>query len=138
MEDSAYPKGCFKDPNQVFSVLKALNHQRLTPRLCDVVLRIFDTQIYAHACVLAAASPYFDEIFGEHDGLRVFCPKTPQIIEIQIDGLADPAYRVAVEKVVAYMYTSEIYLESGMLTQVQEIAKIMQLNDVLGRYSNPS
>lgn len=132
MESMGADNAIFSDNNHIYTAMEMLNKQRLSSKLCDVVLRVFDIQISAHACVLAAASPYFDELFYDQDHVRQFCPKTPQVIEIQIDGQTDPAYKSAVEKVVNFMYTSEIELEHYVLSQVLEIARIMRMSSVIG------
>lgn len=124
--------GQFQDSKQVFSVLEALNKQRLSSKLCDVILKIADDQIFAHSNILASASPYFDSLFSGQDLPRAFSQKTPQIIEIHIDGPTDPAYKIAVHKVVDYMYTSHILLDDDVLTQVLEISRIMQMDNIIG------
>ena len=128
----------YKDRKQIFSILEELNKQRLSTKLCDVILRISGVEIYAHSNVLAAASPYFDTLFGGHELPRVFSQKSPQIVEIIIAGPVDPGYGEAVQKVVDFMYTSQIHLRDTILTQVTEIAKIMQMGTIIGIYLNDS
>lgn len=133
MEATETSVRCFKDCKQILTVLEALNHQRLSSKLCDVILKISDEQIYAHSNILAAASPYFDSLFGSHDLPRAFSQKLPQIIEIHIDGPADPTYKKAVQKVVDFMYTSRIELDPGIVIQVLEIARIMEMTNIIGK-----
>ncbi|KAL4235324.1 hypothetical protein ACF0H5_006959 [Mactra antiquata] len=124
--------GEFRDSNLIFSVLEALNKQRDSSKLCDVILKISDVQIYAHSNVLASASPYFNKFFCDQELPRAFSEKCPQIIEIQIDGQNDAGYANAVNKVVDFMYTSYIKLDVDCLSHVLEIAQIMQMNNVIG------
>ncbi|KAJ8302416.1 hypothetical protein KUTeg_018812 [Tegillarca granosa] len=123
----------FEHENQISSILDNLNEQRIASRFCDVILRVCGEQIFAHSNVLAAASPYFGSFLGQGQDLpRAFSQKTPQIIEIHIDGSeGDSGYGDAVRKVVDFMYTSKIELAYGILTQVMEIAKIMQMDMII-------
>ncbi|KAK3579167.1 hypothetical protein CHS0354_022702 [Potamilus streckersoni] len=123
----------FFDNNQVSRVLKKLHEQRSLFQFCDVILRVCSVQIFAHSNVLAAASPYFASLFGHnHELPRAFSQKMPQIIEIHIDGNeGDGGYSEAVRKVVDFMYTSSIELSFTTLTQVMEIARIMQMTKIM-------
>ncbi|OWF37938.1 zinc finger protein-like [Mizuhopecten yessoensis] len=126
-------KASFGDENQLSSILSELNAQRNVSRFCDVILKVCGDQIFAHSNVLAAASPYFASFLGLGQDLpRAFSQKTPQIIEIHIDGSeGDSGYGDAVHRVVDYMYTSNIQLNYNVLTPVLEIAKIMQMSKIL-------
>lgn len=125
--------GDFFDPDQTRRTLLALNDQRNLSQFCDVVLRVLNTQIYAHSNVLAAASPYFESFLGVGaDCPRMFSQKHPQIIEIHIDTKdEDSGYGEAVSKVVEFMYTSRITLTPTLVFQVVEIGKIMQMDKLL-------
>lgn len=123
----------FHDSQSVSSILNILHEQRNTCRFCDVILRVCDEEIYAHSNVLAATSPYFGLILGQGQDLpRAFSQMAPQIIDIRIDGSqGDCGYGEAVGKVVDYMYTRSIKLSSAILIPVMEIAKIMQMDQIL-------
>ncbi|XP_070186546.1 uncharacterized protein [Littorina saxatilis] len=123
----------FRDTDQTNRVLSILNEQRATSRFCDVILKVRDEHIYAHSNVLAAASPYFGSFLGLGlDSPRAFCEKSPQVIEIQIDGAdAGNGYGDAVRHVVEYMYTRSLELNSVIISQIAEIARIMQVHRVL-------
>ncbi|XP_067652357.1 myoneurin-like [Haliotis asinina] len=125
VEDSA----SLVDKHRLEGILKALHDQRTASRFCDVLLRVCGEEIFAHSNVLAAASPYFGSFLGQGQDLpRAFSQKTPQVIEIHIDGSdGDSGYGEAVRKVVDFMYTSNICLNLRILTQVLEISKIMQM-----------
>ncbi|XP_041375861.1 zinc finger protein 235-like [Gigantopelta aegis] len=127
------PTGRFQDVELEKNILLALNEQRNSSRFCDVVLRVSGEQIYAHSNVLAAASPYFGSFLGQGEDIpRAFSQKNPQIIEILIDGSGDEhTYGEAVGRVVDFMYTSTIELTAQILTQVLEIAKIMQMKKII-------
>lgn len=126
-------KASFGEENQLLAIFTALNAQRSVSRFCDVILKVCDDQIFAHSNVLAATSPYFASFLGLGQDLpRAFSQKTPQIIEIHIDGSeGDSDYGDAVRKVVDYMYTSTINLNYNVLIPVLEIAKIMQMDKIL-------
>ncbi|XP_052062708.1 zinc finger protein ZFP2-like [Mytilus californianus] len=123
----------FSCENQYKSVIELLNDQRKARRFCDVILRVGKEQFYAHSNVLAATSPYFGAFLGQgQDHPRAFSQKTPQVIEIHIDGDCDNhGFTTAVSLVLDYMYSSNITLDSNYLVQVVEIAKIMQMEKVL-------
>ncbi|GFO06118.1 Zinc finger and BTB domain-containing protein 24 [Plakobranchus ocellatus] len=126
--------GYFRDPDFVKRTLLALNDQRNFSHFCDVILKVCDTQIFAHSNVLAAASPYFRSFLGTGaDFPRAFSQKVPQIIEIHIDTTdGDNGYGEAVTKIIDYMYTSQITLTSTVISQIMEISKIMQMETLLG------
>ncbi|GAB1603300.1 zinc finger protein 502-like [Argonauta hians] len=125
----------FIDKNMKNSIMTKLQEQRKVSRFCDIIFKVCDEEIFAHSNVLAAASPYFASFLGTGQDLpRVFSQNTPQIIEIHIDGASscnNSGYGVAVRKVVDFMYTSIIELSLGVLAQVVEIAKILQMDGVL-------
>ena len=123
----------FRDTDQTNRILSILNEQRATSRFCDVILKVREDHIFAHSNVLAAASPYFGSFLGlGSDQPRAFCEKTPQVIEIQIDGAdAGSGYGDAVRHVVEYMYTCSLELNSVIISQIAEIARIMQIQRVL-------
>lgn len=127
--------GNFHDPALFQKSFTALNDQRVLSRFCDVVLKVCNTEIYAHSNVLAAASPYFNSFLGVGaDSSRTFCQNQPQIIEIHIDSVlsdGDGGYGEAVSKVVDYMYTSHITLTTTLVCQVIEICKIMLMDKLL-------
>ncbi|KAK3754080.1 hypothetical protein RRG08_024157 [Elysia crispata] len=133
MAQSSTPTGLFYDPKIIKRTLLALNEQRDMSQFCDVILKVCDTQIFAHSNVLAAASPYFGSFLGTGtDFPRFFSQKVPQIIEIHIDTKdGDDGYGEAVRKVIEYMYTSQITLTSSLISQIVEISKIMQMEALL-------
>lgn len=135
MEGPGERKAIFRNDSQMSSILEALHAQRDTCRFCDVLLRVCGEEIYAHSNVLAAASGYFGCLLGHGaDSPRGFSQKSPQVIEIHIDGLGsgvNGGYGEAVRKVIDFMYTSSIELSDTIIKQVVEIAKIMQMDKIL-------
>uniref|UniRef100_A0A8C7YN19 BTB domain-containing protein n=1 Tax=Oryzias sinensis TaxID=183150 RepID=A0A8C7YN19_9TELE len=58
--------------NSSQSVLEALRTQRREGLFCDVTVRIHDASLRAHACVLAAGSPFFqDKLLLGHSEISV-------------------------------------------------------------------
>lgn len=137
MDSEGTRTSTFEDSEHISSILKILHNQRPHAKLCDVILKVSGETIYAHSNVLCAASPYFDALFcGGQDMPRAFSQKSPQIIEIHIDGDEKDGYIEAVQKIVDFMYTSVIVITPAVLSQIVEIAKIMQMENILGWYFN--
>lgn len=115
------------------SLLQQLFHQKNERIFCDVILRVGDKQIHAHSNVLSAASSYFGAFLGRGpDSPRAFCQKTPQIIEIMIEGSGEKSgYIEAVSLIVDFMYSGEIKLAPNVISQVNEMAKIMKMGKIL-------
>lgn len=133
MESDGTVTSVFEDSKHISSVLKILHSMRPYSKLCDVILKVSGEAIYAHSNVLCAASPYFDALFcGGQDMPRAFSQKSPQIIEIHIDGDEKAGYIEAVRRIVDFMYTSVIEISLPFLSQIVEIAKIMQMENILG------
>jgi len=62
------PEFNWEDKNFSKQTLIALNKMRKNKQFCDVILRIGKQDITAHRLVLAAASPYFAELFTSDRG----------------------------------------------------------------------
>ena len=124
----------YRNETAISLIIQMLNEQRSSSRFCDVVLKVANDNIYAHSNVLAAASPYFCSFLGMgQDNPRAFSQRLPQVIEIHIDGSdGSLGYGEAVRRVVEYMYTTQIVLSSSIYTQILEIAKIMQMEAIVG------
>ena len=121
----------FQDLDQYTLVLKALFNQKQKKAFCDVILKVCGKEIYAHSSVLAASSPYFSSFLGQ-DSPRQFSPRSPQVIEIQIDG-SEPNHRYedAVSTVVEFIYTGKMRVNKESVDQICEIARIMQMENVV-------
>ena len=137
MEAEEHFAGFYRDSTQIFSVLEALNKQRLKSELCDVTLKVFNTKITAHSCVLAAASPYFADLFCTQDQPRIFSQSNPQEIEIHVDveGVSTIPYVTAVSKIIEFMYTNALILEVGEIAEVLEMANVMDMKNVIGTHT---
>merc|ERR1712062_487790 len=89
-------------------ILEELYKQKCDAKFCDVIMKVCDTEIFAHSNVLAAASPYFHSFLSQ-DLPRVFSQRSPQVIEIQIDGTEPSAlFEEAVTSVVDFIYTGKM------------------------------
>ncbi|ELT93127.1 hypothetical protein CAPTEDRAFT_222192 [Capitella teleta] len=112
------------------SLTSALFQQKQAGVFCDVIMKVCDIEIYAHSNVLAACSPYFNTFLAQ-DLPRQFCQRSPQVIEIQIDGVEpNSMYEEAVSHVVDYMYTGELVMSDQNVGQINEIGRIMQMDSV--------
>ena len=121
----------FCDREQQNAIVRALYNQKKTSMFCDVTMKVCSKEIFAHSVILAAASPYFNT-FLTQDLPRQFSQRSPQVIEIQIDG-SEPSvlYEEAVSTVVDFIYTGIMVLRNSNVAQISEIARIMQMENVV-------
>ena len=120
----------FCDKNLPNTISRLLYEQKENAVFCDIIMRICGTEMAAHSAVLAAASPYFSTFLSQ-DLPRHFSQRSPQIIEIQIDGTtSDVMYAEAVTAVIDFIYTGTISLKTSTVVQVSELARIMKLDAV--------
>lgn len=121
----------FCDENHSSQLSQLLHQQKERGDFCDVTMRVCEREIYAHSNVLAGVSAYFNAFLSQ-DLPRFFSQKSPQIIEIQIDG-NEPGlkYAEAVEAVIDFMYTGNLKVSESNVAQVAEIARIMQVDPVV-------
>lgn len=59
------------------SILNAMNALRKSNTLCDITLRVDNTDFPAHRIVLAACSDYFCAMFTSEVKVSAICLKTP-------------------------------------------------------------
>ena len=122
----------FEDESQNYTIITALFNQKQSSLFCDVIMKVCGKEMYAHSNILAAASPYFNTFLGQ-DIPRQFSQRLPQIIEIQIEGNEpDSLYEEAVTNVVDFIYSGNLEIKYSNVNQVLEIAKIMQMDNVVG------
>jgi len=121
----------FQDKEQNNLIINALYEQKKSYINCDVVMKVCGKDIQAHSNVLAAASPYFNAFLSQ-DLPRQFSQRNPQVIEIQIDG-SEPNmfYEEAVSNVIDFIYTGRLKIASSNVSQINEIAKIMQMTSIV-------
>lgn len=94
-------------------------------------MKVCGREIYAHANILAAASPYF-QTFLSQELPRQFSQKVPQVIEIQIDGAeASELYEEAVSSVIDFIYTGKMAVTEANHSKILEIARIMQMESIV-------
>ena len=111
-------------------ILNAANIQRKTCTFCDVILKVYSREIYAHSNILSAASPYFENFLGQ-DLPRCFSQRTAQLVEIQIEGNEhSQPFEDAVEEIVNYIYTGYLDLRQSNVGQVLEMSRVMKLYKV--------
>lgn len=101
------------------SVFKQLNILREKSELCDVILTVDDKEIKAHKVVMAANSPYFEDMFvgefAEPDGVPIV------IEEVDEDSLL---------ALVQFAYTSRIKLTQNNVYRLFEAADVLQFHGV--------
>ena len=121
----------FCDRAQNNLTLSALCDQKQSAIFCDVIMKVCGREIFAHSNILAAASPYFNS-FLRQDLPRQFSQRTPQVIEIQIDGSEPSVYfEEAVAAVVDFIYTGKMLINECNVSQICEIGRIMQMDNIV-------
>ncbi|XP_029366466.1 kelch-like protein 22 [Echeneis naucrates] len=111
----------YRSSSHLRSLLDGLLALRQSSILFDVVLLVEGRPIQAHRILLAASCDYFRGMFA--GGLRETQQK-----EIPIHGVS----YVAMKKILDYIYTSEIELDSDSVQDVLVAATLIQLENVIG------
>ena len=102
------------------SLLTALERLRNREELCDVTLKIAETEIKAHRVVLAAVSPYFNAMFtGDH--------KESSQNVIQLNGL-DPS---AVCSFVEFAYVAKVKITVDNVQSLLTAASLLQVESLV-------
>ncbi|KAM9769963.1 zinc finger and BTB domain-containing protein 45 [Menidia menidia] len=98
------------------SVLEALRTQRREGLFCDVTVRIHDASLRAHACVLAAGSPFFqDKLLLGHSEISV-----PPLVPAE-----------TVKQLVDFMYSGSLVVLQSQALCILTAASILQIKTVI-------
>ncbi|XP_062844502.1 zinc finger and BTB domain-containing protein 20 [Trichomycterus rosablanca] len=98
------------------SVLETLNEQRNRGHFCDVTVRIHGSMLRAHRCVLAAASPFFqDKLLLGYSDIEV-----PAVVSVQ-----------SVQKLIDFMYSGALRVAHSEALQILTAASILQIKTVI-------
>ncbi|XP_076839056.1 zinc finger and BTB domain-containing protein 45 [Brachyhypopomus gauderio] len=98
------------------SVLEALRSQRRKGLFCDVTVRIHDASLRAHACVLAAGSPFFqDKLLLGHSEISV-----PPLVPAE-----------TVKQLVDFMYSGSLVVLHSQALCILTAASILQIKTVI-------
>ena len=132
MESHEKWQNSYNDEDISRRVLQAFHIFRRTNLFCDVILKMCGYEVPAHACILAAGSPYFNTFLSQPMP-RQYSQIFPQLIEVHIDNNGDQNvhYEEAVYKVIDFLYTGRIEIGQGIIPQIREISKILQLEDLV-------
>nr|CAB3259663.1 kelch-like protein 18 [Phallusia mammillata] len=103
-------------PTDAFAMLQRI---RRLGKMCDVTLKVDDTQYSAHRIVLAASIPYFNSMFTSD---MVEAHKN----EILIQGIEEHA----LEALINYAYTGSITVDSRTVQSIMVGANFLQLDVV--------
>ncbi|XP_038639327.1 zinc finger and BTB domain-containing protein 20-like isoform X3 [Scyliorhinus canicula] len=98
------------------SLLETLNSQRLGGHFCDVTVRIHNTALRAHRCVLAAASPFF------HDKLLL------GYSEIEVPPLVSAQ---TLRRLVDFMYSGSLMVSHVEALQILTAASVLQIKTII-------
>ncbi|KAI1896589.1 hypothetical protein AGOR_G00096320 [Albula goreensis] len=102
--------------NSSQSVLEALRSQRREGLFCDVTVRIHDASLRAHACVLAAGSPFFqDKLLLGHSEISV-----PPLVPAE-----------TVKQLVDFMYSGSLVVLQSQALCILTAASILQIKTVI-------
>ncbi|XP_055059952.2 zinc finger and BTB domain-containing protein 45 [Misgurnus anguillicaudatus] len=102
--------------NSSQSVLEALRSQRRKGLFCDVTVRIHDASLRAHACVLAAGSPFFqDKLLLGHSEISV-----PPLVPAE-----------TVKQLVDFMYSGSLVVLHSQALCILTAASILQIKTVI-------
>ncbi|CDQ70908.1 unnamed protein product [Oncorhynchus mykiss] len=102
--------------NSSQSVLEALRTQRREGLFCDVTVRIHDASLRAHACVLAAGSPFFqDKLLLGHSEISV-----PPLVPAE-----------TVKQLVDFMYSGSLVVVQSQALCILTAASILQIKTVI-------
>lgn len=102
--------------NSSQSVLEALRTQRREGLFCDVTVRIHDSSLRAHACVLAAGSPFFqDKLLLGHSEISV-----PPLVPAE-----------TVKQLVDFMYSGSLVVLQSQALCILTAASILQIKTVI-------
>ncbi|XP_049426963.1 zinc finger and BTB domain-containing protein 45 [Epinephelus fuscoguttatus] len=102
--------------NSSQSVLEALRTQRREGLFCDVTVRIHDASLRAHACVLAAGSPFFqDKLLLGHSEISV-----PPLVPAE-----------TVKQLVDFMYSGSLVVLQSQALCILTAASILQIKTVI-------
>ncbi|XP_016657010.1 kelch-like protein 20 [Acyrthosiphon pisum] len=112
---------CFIDNLHSVRILEGLQSQRKNEDLCDIRFETDDgTIVFAHKCVLMAASPYFSAMYSNFD------ESNKDLVDILVKKLDSTALQLLVD----YIYTGEIIVTKENVQVLLQSANILQLDFV--------
>ena len=112
--------GLFLRLRHAQSVLTALENLRNREQLCDVVLKVAETEIKAHRVVLAAVSPYFNAMFT--GDLAESNQKVVQLNDL------DP---LAVHMFVEFAYVAKVNISVDNVQSLLTVASLLQVESLV-------
>ena len=113
----------YQNSSKYGDIMKILKDQRDKGRYCDVFFSFEKKEIYAHSCVLAANSPYFDMQLEEQysdSSFKRMCPLTFPSTDFQV-----------AESLIHYMYTSSLGIATEIVEELIRVADRLGMADVL-------
>ena len=100
-------------------VLASLNDLRIHRELCDIELVVEGLRIPAHKSVLSACSPYFRAMFSSR-----YSESNQDSVEIHEVSAA------AMELLIEYFYTSEVYITTGNVQELLSASCMFQVSSL--------
>ena len=124
----APPLNCNCNNNSIVAILC---NQRVTGSFCDTILKVNDKVFFAHSCILAAASSFFQRFFIDSFPRR-FSQASPQVVEIQtLHDKSCEMYEKAVLITLDYMYTGKVNCNDKFFDELFEIARMLELDELI-------
>lgn len=119
-DQSSLTSSIYTMPSHCSMILETMNsHRKECPKLCDVVLRIGNTQIPSHKAVLASCSSYFFAMFnGELSESRQKIVTIKDVEAPVMEALVDFSYSGCIEITVENVQT---LLSTASLVQFHEV-----------------
>ncbi|XP_054284528.1 uncharacterized protein LOC129001301 [Macrosteles quadrilineatus] len=124
--DGENRKRKFSEP---FNLLTRLYELKTKGSFCDVQLNLQGTTMLAHACVLAACSSYFHELFDHQE--THWCTKCPLVLDLQSlwDSPKDLCL-ICVSKIIDFMYLKELVIMQDHYEHFTEINTLFGIFDL--------
>lgn len=109
----------FSHPGVQNAFLSNLYALQMRGDMCDVLIRVEGIDFKCHKIVLAAACPYFSDLFKDNKSVR--------IDRLILEGLSSQS----IEAMICYFYTARLIVDADDVEEVLESAYYLRMTDVV-------